>query len=69
MPEIRTKCVQFSPTGRAWAAASTEGLLIYSLDDTFMFDPFDLAMDVTPSAVAQTLANGEYLKALVMAFR
>lgn len=32
-PEVRTKHLRFSPTGRAWAAASTEGLLIYSLDD------------------------------------
>lgn len=25
--------MQFAPTGRAWAAATTEGLLIYSLDN------------------------------------
>ena len=31
--QIRTKDVKFSPTGRAWAAATTEGLVIYSLDD------------------------------------
>lgn len=67
--EARTKCVRFSPTGRAWAAASTEGLLIYSLDDTLMFDPFDLTIDLTPQAVLNILAEGEYLKALVLAFR
>jgi periodic tryptophan protein 2 len=32
-PEIRTRAVHFSPTGRAWAAATTEGLVIFSLDD------------------------------------
>ncbi|KAJ7064813.1 quinon protein alcohol dehydrogenase-like superfamily [Mycena amicta] len=67
--EARTKCVRFSPTGRAWAAASTEGLLIYSLDETVTFDPFDLSMDLTPQAVLEVLSDGEYLKALVMAFR
>jgi len=67
--EARTKCVRFSPTGRAWAAASTEGLLIYSLDDTVIFDPFDLTIDLTPQAVLNILAEGEYLKALVLAFR
>ncbi|KAJ7778254.1 WD40-repeat-containing domain protein [Mycena metata] len=67
--EARTKCVRFSPTGRAWAAASTEGLLIYSLDDTIAFDPFDLSIDLTPQAVVDVLASREYLKALVMAFR
>jgi periodic tryptophan protein 2 len=67
--EARTKCVRFSPTGRAWAAASTEGLLIYSLDETATFDPFELSIDLTPQAVLQVLAEQEYLKALVMAFR
>ncbi|KAJ7269818.1 quinon protein alcohol dehydrogenase-like superfamily [Mycena rebaudengoi] len=67
--EARTKCVRFSPTGRAWAAASTEGLLIYSLDDTVSFDPFDLSMDLTPQSVLDVLASREYLKALVMSFR
>ena len=67
--EAKTKCVRFSPTGRAWAAASTEGLLIYSIDDTLNFDPFDLDIDLTPQSLLSVLANGEYLKALVMAFR
>lgn len=67
--EARTKCVRFSPTGRAWAAASTEGLLIYSVDDTLAFDPFDLDIDLTPQSLLTVLANKEYLKALVMAFR
>ncbi|KAF8889622.1 quinon protein alcohol dehydrogenase-like superfamily [Infundibulicybe gibba] len=67
--EARTKCVRFSPTGRAWAAASTEGLLIYSLDDQISFDPFDLSIDLTPQSIAEVLASREYLKALVMAFR
>jgi periodic tryptophan protein 2 len=67
--EARTKCVRFSPTGRSWAAASTEGLLIYSLDDTVSFDPFDLSMDLTPQSLRSVLSSGEYLKALIMAFR
>lgn len=68
-PEIRTKAIKFSPTGRAFAAASTEGLLIYSLDQGITFDPFDLDMEVTPDTIRQTLGELEYLKALVMAFR
>lgn len=67
--EARTKCVRFSPTGRSWAAASTEGLLVYSLDETAAFDPFDLSMDLTPQSIRQTLSGREYLKALIMAFR
>lgn len=67
--EARTKCVRFSPTGRSWAAASTEGLLIYSLDETVTFDPFDLDIELTPQSLLKVLGNGEYLKAMVMAFR
>jgi periodic tryptophan protein 2 len=68
-PEARTKCVRISPTGRAWAAASTEGLLIYSIDDTLTFDPFDLDMELTPQSLLKTLTSRSYLNALVMAFR
>ncbi|KAF1994844.1 WD40 repeat-like protein [Amniculicola lignicola CBS 123094] len=68
-PEIRVPDVAFSPTGRAFCAASTEGLLIYSLDTVFQFDPFDLDITVTPATTLSTLAQKEYLKALVMAFR
>ena len=56
-------------TGRAWAAVSTEGLLIYSLDDVVLFDPFDLTIDLTPSTVNQALINKEYLAAIVYSFR
>ena len=68
-PEARTKCVRFSPTGRSWAAASTEGLLIYSLDDDITFDPFELDVDITPESITETLVSRQWLKALVMALR
>ncbi|GAA5916680.1 hypothetical protein JCM6882_002264 [Rhodosporidiobolus microsporus] len=69
-PEARTKCVRFSPTGRAWAAASTEGLLVYSLDDDISFDPFELDVDITPDSIRETLFDDKhYLKALVMSLR
>lgn len=68
-PEIRVTSVQFSPTANAFAAASTEGLLIYSVDDTMLFDPFDLDVDVTPKNVLEILEEKNYLNALVLAFR
>lgn len=45
---IRTKCLRIAPTGRSWAAATTEGVLIYSMDESFIFDPTDLDIDLTP---------------------
>ncbi|KAK8164707.1 WD40-repeat-containing domain protein [Phyllosticta citrichinensis] len=68
-PEVRVPAVTFSPTGRAFCAASTEGLLIYSLDNTLQFDPFDLDVTVTPDTTLQALKEGHYLRALAMAFR
>lgn len=47
-PIIRTKCLKIAPTGRSWAAATTEGVLLYSMDEDFIFDPTDLDIDVTP---------------------
>ena len=72
-PEVRVTCAQFAPTGRSFCAASTEGLLIYSLDDSALadFDPFDLDIDVTPQNIVALLKENEpnLLMALVMAFR
>jgi periodic tryptophan protein 2 len=67
--EAKTTCVRFSQTGRSWAAASTEGLLIYSLDESTTFDPFDLSLDLTPESILSTLASKDYLIALIMALR
>ncbi|NWU28307.1 PWP2 protein, partial [Dyaphorophyia castanea] len=68
-PEIRVTCVRFCPTGRSWAATTTEGLLLYSLDSGLIFDPFELDIDVTPSNIHKTLNQKEYTMAIVMAFK
>ncbi|QEU59949.1 Pwp2 [Kluyveromyces lactis] len=68
-PAIRVTSIRFSPTANAFAAGSTEGLLVYSVDDTILFDPFDLDVDVTPQNVIQSLDDKEYLNAILMAFR
>lgn len=68
--EVRVTGVAFSPTGTAFCAASTEGLLVYSLDNVLQFDPFDLNMEITPASTLAVLdQEKDYLKALVMAFR
>ena len=69
-PEVRVGGVAFSPSGTSFCAASTEGLLVYSLDSTVQFDPFDLNMEITPASTLAVLEQEkDYLKALVMAFR
>ncbi|CAC22605.1 small subunit processome, U3 snoRNP-associated protein Utp1 [Schizosaccharomyces pombe] len=68
-PEIICHGVQFSPSGGAFAAATTEGLMIYSLYNDFLFDPINLDMDITPSTTLTMCAEGEFLISLVMALR
>lgn len=68
-PEVRVTSIRFSPTANAFAAASTEGLLVYAVDEAFTFDPFDLDIDVTPQTTIDALKEREYLNAFVMAFR
>jgi periodic tryptophan protein 2 len=56
--------------GRAWSACTTEGLLIYSIDNTAMFDPIDLNETITPLSIRQTLyeKHDSYM-ALLMALK
>jgi periodic tryptophan protein 2 len=82
-PEVRVSAVAFSPIGHSFCAASTEGLLIYSVDTEFIFDPFDLDISITPDSILDTLqaaknssssappdsSESSFLKALIMAFR
>ena len=68
-PEVRVPAVAFSPTGGAFCAASTEGLFVYTLDNTIHFDPFDLDISITPASTVQAIKETEYLLALIMAFR
>lgn len=68
-PEVRVPAVAFSPTGQAFCAASTEGLLVYSLDNVLQFDPFDLDINITPASTLQAIEENDYLVALIMAFR
>jgi hypothetical protein len=53
--QVRVSCVRFSPTGREWAAASPEGLLVYGLDEDLIFDPLDLDEAITPDAIRERI--------------
>ncbi|KXZ50608.1 hypothetical protein GPECTOR_15g291 [Gonium pectorale] len=68
-PPLRCRCVALSPTGRCWAAASTEGVLLYGLDEQLVFDPTDLTEDLTPAAARAALAAGAHLRAALIALR
>ncbi len=44
---IRVKCVKFSPDGTSFACATTEGLIMYSLQQDMVFNPIDIDENVT----------------------
>jgi hypothetical protein len=52
-PSAQTRALALSPTGDSWAAATTEGLLLYALDSGMTFDPTDLTEALTPAAFHQ----------------
>ncbi|KAK9281854.1 hypothetical protein L1049_004760 [Liquidambar formosana] len=68
-PIIQTTCLRIAPTGRTWAASTTEGVLIYSMDESFIFDPTDLDIDVTPGAVDAALSEDQPSRALILSLR
>ncbi|KAB0802818.1 hypothetical protein PPYR_05004 [Photinus pyralis] len=68
-PEVRVYALQFSPTGQIWAAATTEGLLVYSLNSGLVFDPWGLQLGVTPTAVREAIARDDHTNALMMAMK
>lgn len=68
-PEINVFGVRFSPTAQSWAAATTEGLLIYSLDRGIVFDPLNLSMEVTTKSTRECLQKQQYSTALLMALK
>jgi periodic tryptophan protein 2 len=55
--------------GQAWAAATTEGLLIYSLDTSMVFDPFLLEQSITPDSVRKTLQEEDWPKGIHCLFQ
>jgi periodic tryptophan protein 2 len=67
--DIKTYQVCMSPTGRQWACCSSTGLLVYSLDEQMLFDPYLLDIDITTKNVEKTLREKDYFKALVMSLR
>jgi len=59
--------VKFSPTGREFAVATTQGLQIFSLDESMLFAPTEIDIAITPQAVSAALTRCEFGKAINMA--
>eukprot|EP00300_Choanocystis_sp_HF-7_P038740 c5602_g1_i2.p1 GENE.c5602_g1_i2~~c5602_g1_i2.p1 ORF type:complete len:268 (+),score=72.35 c5602_g1_i2:327-1130(+) len=65
----QTFCVKMSPSGTSFSCASTEGLLVYSQDTKFFFDPTDLDTDCTVDNIRKAIKAKQSSKALLMSLR
>jgi len=67
---IQTYATKFSPGGRMWAAATTEGVQLYTTDSAVsFFNPIDGSRSITPQAISEALSNELYDTALFMALK
>jgi len=67
--EIRVDQIQFSPSGRNWLAACTEGCVLYSLDTETLFDPYQLTADISPQSTKKLLAEEKFQIALIYSLK
>jgi periodic tryptophan protein 2 len=64
---IRIKDIKFSPDGTQFAAATTEGLVIYSLkNDINLFNPVEIDENVTIDNIITQVKSGQHLTALLV---
>jgi periodic tryptophan protein 2 len=68
---VRIKCIKFSPDGTQFAAATTEGLIIYSnrLASNQVFNPIMIDESVTLDNIIEKVKLEEYVSATVLALR
>eukprot|EP00741_Cyanophora_paradoxa_P002463 tig00000076_g2387.t1 len=65
----QTNCIRASGTGDSWAAAASDGILVYSLASGIAFDPTDLEEELSISSVEAALKSESYSRALAMSLR
>lgn len=66
---INCRCISIAHGDKCWAAATPEGVVMYTHDSGLMFDPLDLDEDVTPAGVIAAIKSKQFGKALLMALR
>ena len=68
-PIIAVFDLKFSPTMRTFAFASTEGIMIYTLDKSTAFDPFQLEADITPMSCRALLNSNQFCESLMQSLK
>lgn len=66
---VKVYATKFSPTGLMWAAASTEGVVLFSLDPGSSFNPLGAGTAISPQTILDALDEKNFDAALYMALR
>lgn len=66
-PALVTSSLRFSSSGREWAAATSQGLQVFGLDESLIFAPEDLTIEATPENISHAIKTEKYAQALVLA--
>ena len=64
----RVKGVKFSPNGQSWGAATTEGVSIFSSNETQYFNPYELNENISKDLVLINFQKGDYFNSLIVIF-
>ncbi|KAF7493063.1 Periodic tryptophan protein 2 -like protein [Sarcoptes scabiei] len=65
VPIVSVQQIRFSPTMRTFSIASTEGVIIYTLDKTTIFDPFDLDSSISLQSFLENIKKKNFTQALI----
>lgn len=66
---VRIKCIKFSPDGSSFAAATTEGLVIYRNQQHNTFNPVFIDESVTLDNIIAKVKSEEHVTAMALALR
>ena len=62
----RIKNIKFSPNGQNWAAATTEGVGIFTLNESKYFTPYELNENISKEIVLANFKQGDYFNSLIV---
>ncbi len=66
---IRGKCVRMAADGKSFACATTEGVMLFSVNEAEHFAPYKLSVDVTLNSAIELHNAGRFVDALVVALK
>ena len=66
---VKTKSVKFSPDGKSFAWATTEGIIIFGIVNSNVFVPLDLDIEVTLENLILELKKRNFLQAIIMSLK